>query len=140
MHQDQFTPDTPEATVRPPGLTCLRIAYAQTVRLFVAGELDVATVPQLDDALRQAAAEAPLVVLDLKRLEFVSICGAQLLLRAATRARDAGGRLYVVHAPDELHRLLRLIGATDALDFGRQQSVPGMASPTFETSVQTFAQ
>ncbi len=127
MPQDQASPDKPQATAHPPGFACLRIAYAQTVRVFVAGELDVATVPQLDRALRQAAADAPLVVLDLRRLEFVGICGATLLLRADTRVRQAGGRLYIAHAPDELHRLLGLIGATDALDFGHQHSAA--ASP-----------
>jgi anti-sigma B factor antagonist len=62
----------------------------------VTGELDIATVPRLDRALRRAEVDAALVVLDLRELEFPDSSGAHLLLAADRRIRRAGGRLVVV--------------------------------------------
>ena len=55
------------------------------------GELDIDAVPELDRALRHA--DAPLVVLDLRELEFIDSSGAHLLLAADRRIRRAGRRL-----------------------------------------------
>ena len=129
MPRDEVLPFRPQTIAYPPRFVCLRVEYPLAVRVFVAGELDVATVPQLDRCLRQAAADAPLVLLDLRRVEFVAGCGAKLLLEADTRIRRAGGRLYVRHAPEELNRLLRLLGAADSLDMGPLPKAAD-ASPT----------
>lgn len=129
MPQYRRSPDEPEVDSRPPSFVCLRIDYAQTVRLFVAGELDVATVPRLDAALREAEADAPLVVLDLGRLEFVAVAGVKLLLEADARMSAAGGRLKIVQNPAALGRILALIGAAAAnaliRDHGSQPGSPG---------------
>jgi anti-anti-sigma factor len=110
-------PVAPQQPAVPPEFVCLRVNYVQTVRVIVAGELDVATVPQLDHALRQAEADAPLVRLDLRRLEFVASCGVRLLLEVDARIRRAGGRFFVVDPPAEVHRILALTGNTGKIDF-----------------------
>ena len=74
-----LTPERPHAAW-PPAFEYLRIDCADTVFVVVAGELDIATVPQLDRVLRDAESVAPQIVLDLGGLEFVSSCGAHLLM------------------------------------------------------------
>ena len=88
----------------PPPFRCLRTNGGGTVSVTVAGELDVATAPLLDRALRSAWAStsADVVRLDLRRLEFIDSTGAQLLLDADRRIRNAGGRLIIVRGPAAL--------------------------------------
>lgn len=107
-------PERPEAAW-PPAFEYLRIDCADTVFVVVAGELDIATVPQLDRVLRDAESVAPQIVLDLGGLEFVSSCGAHLLMEADARLRRAGGRLKIRRAPDGLRRILALVCATAEL-------------------------
>lgn len=83
----------------------------------VAGELDIATVPCLDQALRRAEADAALVVLDLRPLEFIDSSGAHLMLAADRRIRRAGGRLVVVRGGDQVEWFFALIGIDAALEF-----------------------
>lgn len=82
----------------------------------VAGELDIARVAELDDALRRAEARADLVVVDLRSLEFIDSSGARLLLAAHRRVRGTGGRMLVVRGPEEVEWFLGLIGADRELE------------------------
>lgn len=97
-------------------------------RVALAGELDIATVPQLDDSLRSAPADAPEVVLDLRELEFMDCSAAQLLLVADRRIRRAGGRLLIVRGPAEVEWLLELIGVDRQLEFV-DEPPPGLVKP-----------
>ncbi len=112
MTQLQIAPPERPQAVWPPAFECLRVDCADTVFVVVAGELDIATVPQLDRVLRDAESIAPMIVLDLGGLEFVASCGAHLLMEADARIRGAGGRLKMTRTPDGLRRILALVCAT----------------------------
>ena len=91
----------------------------------MAGELDIATAPQLDRALRSAWAStsADVMRLDLRRLEFIDSTGVRLLLDADRCIRHAGGRLIIVRGPAEINWLLALMGADRLLELvGRPSS------------------
>jgi anti-anti-sigma factor len=83
----------------------------------VTGELDIATVTRLDQALRRAETDAGLVVLDLRALEFIDSTGAHLVLAAARRIRQAGGRLVVVRGGEQVEWFFALIGIDAELEF-----------------------
>jgi anti-sigma B factor antagonist len=61
----------------------------------LAGELDVATAPQLEQAF--AVADGRDVDVDLQALEFIDVRGVGALISAATRCARAGGRVRVQH-------------------------------------------
>lgn len=82
----------------------------------VAGELDVATTPQLMQSLAHAQARAHLVVLDLRELAFADSAGVHVVVNAGVRARAAGGRLVIVRAKPAVDRVFELTGIADALD------------------------
>jgi len=82
----------------------------RTVCLVLTGELDMLTLPQLDETLRRAETDAELIVVDLRGLEFIDSSGAQLLLAAQRRVGRAGGRLVVVRGPHEVDWYLALVG------------------------------
>jgi anti-anti-sigma factor len=75
---------------------CWRSRAKTATIVTVTGELDIATVPDLDTQLRAAERETPLVVLDLRALEFVDSSGAALMLATDRRVSHAGGRFVVV--------------------------------------------
>ena len=93
-------------------------------RVVVTGELDIEAVPELDRALRHA--DAPLVVLDLRELEFIDSSGAHLLLAADRRIRRAGRRFVVVRGGVEVDWFFALIGLDGELEL---VDWPAAASP-----------
>jgi anti-anti-sigma factor len=88
----------------------LRIEHDQEApRLVLSGELDLASTEELEAELKQLeSAEPPLLVLDLRELEFMDSTGLRTVIAADARARERGGRLVVVRARDEIDRVFRL--------------------------------
>lgn len=115
---------------RSPGFSCLRSETEHTVCLTVDGELDIATVPELDRALRRAEADADLVVLDLRALDFMDSSGAHLLVATDRRIRRAGGRLAVVRGPAEIEWFFELIRIDRQL--GLVEEPPGRTRAAIE--------
>ena len=84
----------------------------------VAGDLDIATSPQLVRTLREALSQARLVVLDLRELAFMDSAGVHAIVDASTRARQAGRQLVLLRGPAHVDRLFALTGTSDAVDVG----------------------
>jgi len=59
-------------------------------RVTVAGELDIATSPQLERALRRIEVDPAPVFLDMRELEFMDRRGVHVILAADRRVRSAG--------------------------------------------------
>jgi anti-anti-sigma factor len=96
----------------------------------VAGALDVATMPQLERALREPGLQTRLVVLDMRELAFLDAAGAHAIVDASVRARAAGNRLVVLRGSPDVDRLFGLTGSADDVEIGDLGS--------FEPSVQTL--
>jgi anti-sigma B factor antagonist len=71
----------------------------------VAGEVDIATVPQLQERLAAPAAAGRPLIIDLDRVTFIDAAGLGVLARAASRAAAHGSSLYVVCARHQVQRL-----------------------------------
>jgi anti-sigma B factor antagonist len=116
MPRTSAAPRDPAVAMRPPRFSCPRSDTENASLVAVTGELDIDTAPRLDAALRRAEADAALVVLDLRALEFIDSSGAHLLLAADRRIRAAGGRLVVVRGGPEVEWFFALIGIDRALE------------------------
>ena len=81
----------------------------------VAGELDPASSPQLEETLAEAQLAARMVVLDLRELTSIELSGVHVILDAADRARRCWGRLMLVRGPAEVDRELTLSGASEEM-------------------------
>jgi anti-sigma B factor antagonist len=82
--------------------------------LALRGELDVSTVPKVEQALLQLEGNgASVVVLDLRGLTFLDSSGLRLILEADGRARREDRRILVVPGPPEVQRVFR-VTLTDA--------------------------
>jgi anti-sigma B factor antagonist len=83
----------------------------------VAGELDIATAPQLCarlDATR--VGRGPRLLVDLSDVDFCDSTGLRALLGAASEVRAHGGRFAIVCPPSgDVARLLEIVGAGEWL-------------------------
>jgi len=86
---------------------------AYEVRLVLSGELDLATVAQLREQLREAEVDTDIIVIDLRGVSFVDSSGLGELVAANQRARRRQARLVVVRG--EGTRMAKVL-ATTGLD------------------------
>jgi anti-sigma B factor antagonist len=75
-------------------------------RVVLAGELDIASTEQLDEALATIEGEdLGTLVLDLRNVEFIDSTGLRTVIAADERARSADRRFVVVRGPGAVERL-----------------------------------
>jgi anti-anti-sigma factor len=79
--------------------------------LRVEGEVDLATAGELRDALLDAMAVDPRVVVDMEAVTFIDAAGLRVVLQAA-ESLNGSGPLTLVNAP-LVARLLGLVGMAD---------------------------
>ena len=84
--------------------------------MYVAGELDVTTTPQLERALRVSQARARVVELDLRDLDFMDCSAIHVIVEAIARAQKGDQRLVLLHGPGEVNRILTLTGIADDME------------------------
>lgn len=90
---------------------------ATTVRLRVAGELDLARVAEFERRWRAASADAETLEIDLSELSFIDSSGLKAIL-AIHEAAAAGEFSYrLIEGPDEVHRTFVLTGLDQVLRF-----------------------
>src|SRR6266851_2944380 len=88
------------------------------VTLAVAGEVDLATVESLAEALERALAEEPSrVFIDLRAVTFMDSSGLKFLLEAHRSSQRDGWRLEIGPPPDEVREVFKLTGIDERLPF-----------------------
>lgn len=82
------------------------------------GELDLATVPELEGVVLPPLEAGRTVVLDLRGLEFLDSSGVRTILEAQALAVDGDGRFSVVrpHEGSPVWRVLEVSGVDRALE------------------------
>ena len=82
----------------------------------VSGELDLASSPSLEAELdRVSGTQSELLVLDLRRLEFMDSTGLSVIVKSHQRLADEGRSLYLVRGPQQVQRLLDLTGVAERI-------------------------
>jgi len=88
-----------------------------TVRLALAGELDIASAERVERELeRIELGEPATVVLDLRALTFLDSTGLRIILAADARAREHARRLVVIQGPDAVQRILHMTRLDERLE------------------------
>jgi anti-sigma B factor antagonist len=98
----------------------------------LAGELDIATTPQLQRTLRESQARARLVVLDLRKLAFMDSSGVHTIVNASACAREVGHRLILLRGPPNADRTLALACRSDDLEIVDLRSLLVRSEPELE--------
>jgi anti-anti-sigma factor len=87
------------------------VRNARSTRIAPCGELDIATTPELEQALADAMADtATEIVLDLRELTFMDSSGLRALAQANTRAGESGVGLSIWRGPRQIERVLEISG------------------------------
>jgi anti-sigma B factor antagonist len=88
----------------------------RAVLIGVSGELDLASSPELERELeRGTASDVELLIIDLRKLEFMDSTGLSVLVRAHQKATQSGKRFALVKGPQQVQRLLSLTGVAERL-------------------------
>ena len=106
------------------------------VLVTVAGEVDIATVPPLQEQLAALAARGRPLIVDLDRVTFIDASGLGVLARVASQARAQGASLHAVCARHLVRRLFAITGldrqiplARTVTDARRQAASLGSVAP-----------
>jgi anti-anti-sigma factor len=94
----------------------------ETVRVYLAGEIDLATAGQLRVALLEAIAAAEPgaeVRVDLTRVDFLDAIGVGVLLRSRQAAQDAGVTFSVHNPQGIVQRIIEVLGLVDLFETTR---------------------
>ena len=115
----------PIATRQFPGAPPFVCTVAQGGYVHVAGEVDLATTPQLERALEVALSQSLAVVLDLQDVTFLDSGGTRAIVTASVGARTRGRRLVLLRGRPNVDRLFTLTHLRDQVEFFE----PGSAAP-----------
>jgi anti-sigma B factor antagonist len=80
------------------------------------GELDLAGVPLLEDAVANATQDdASTIVLDLRGLEFIDSTGLRGILEQDRRSAELGRTFALVRGSEQVQRLMQMTGVDEHL-------------------------
>jgi len=89
-------------------------------RIFLRGELDLATTPLLhkdvDNLVAGNGQHRSLVLIDLAELSFCDSSGLRALLQINDRCHRVGTNLRLTNVPANIHRVFELTGTTGVLN------------------------
>jgi anti-anti-sigma factor len=89
-----------------------------TVRLRLAGELDISSAGAIEVELKRIEDAKPeVVVLDLHEVRFIDSTGLRVVITADERAREGGWRFSIVPGPEAVQRVFRITRLEERLDF-----------------------
>jgi anti-anti-sigma factor len=94
----------------PPDFSVTRRRANDAVVVVPVGEIDLATVDELQAEVDAAAGEAAQVVLDLRAVSFIDSAGLRLVVHSSRAIEAGGGTLAVVQGPREVQRVFDLVG------------------------------
>jgi anti-sigma B factor antagonist len=83
----------------------------------LAGEIDLATVPQLRQVLDAHARSGQTMVIDLRGIEFIDSMGLAALVRVRHRAVARGARLELVAPPETVYKVFTLTRLDQLFDW-----------------------
>jgi anti-anti-sigma factor len=130
MSDTLLRPDLVVACGDAPEFACSwGVSGADSAWVRVSGEIDIATIAQLQDALRQAQFRARLVVLDLRDLAFIDCSGVAAIVSATERARRVGRAVVILRGPPVVDRVFTLTataGKVVVVDVDRWTSAPAL--------------
>jgi anti-anti-sigma factor len=87
------------------------------ITLALRGELDISSAPTLEEALgRLEGSGPPVLLIDLRALEFMDSTGLRTIVAADQRARAEGRRLAIVRGPDAVNRIFSVTRLDERLE------------------------
>jgi anti-anti-sigma factor len=111
-----FTLSNGHGPAPPPLFSCTRRAEGRnSIRLVLAGELDLSARTHFEQALRDAQTDASRVTLDLQALTLIDCASLSVVFDAAIEARRRDAVLILLDPRGQVRRVLDLTGVPDGV-------------------------
>jgi anti-sigma B factor antagonist len=95
-----------------------------TARLVLSGELDLATVPRVQQAVDATLAQgARTLIVDLSGLGFIDSSGLRLFVVLHQRAAAEGWKLSLIRPPERAMTVFKVSGLEENLPFAEKSSL-----------------
>ena len=102
----------------PPPFRCETHRDGERMRVRPIGELDIATVPEVDRQLRRLSEDGHVhLVLDLRDVSFMDSSGLRLILAWRERAAGDGGDFSIIRGNEVVERVFDTTRVRDLLTF-----------------------
>ncbi len=95
------------------------------VTIFVEGEVDVLTAPQLRGKLLPLCQNGTTIYVDLSKVEYIDSTGLGVLIGAYKAQRATAGRLILTGMNARLNRILRITGLHEIIEIEDQTQGDG---------------
>jgi response regulator NasT len=109
-------------------LSSRRAEAGGTIRLCLAGELDLAARPEFETALGAAQADSDRVLLDLSALTLIDCAALSTIFTAAERGRREKAVLIMLGPRGQVRRVLDLVGLPPGVSVLAQGDPPDRVS------------
>jgi anti-sigma B factor antagonist len=100
------------------------VASGVTVLVAPIGEIDIATVDEIDYRLGAISAAYERVVLDLRQVTFIDSTGLHLVLRMDAASRAGAWEFGLIQGPAEVRRIFELTQLGQLLRFVEPDGLP----------------
>ena len=91
-------------------------------RISLAGSLDTDTAPQLQDKIDQHIdSTVHMVVMDLKRLQFLSSAGLRVIFKTKKRMDEHHGKFMLLNLQPQVRKVFDIIKALDGMNVFRSE-------------------
>lgn len=91
-------------------------------RISLAGSLDTDTAPQLQDKIDQTIdSTVHMVIMDLKRLEFLSSAGLRVIFKTKRLMDSHEGKFMLLNLQPQVRKVFDIIKALDGMNVFRSQ-------------------
>ena len=118
----------PSPPVLLPGFTCTRRAESNSIRLILAGELDLAFRSIFETAVADAQTDSDRLLLDLRALTLIDCANLFVVFSAAERSRLEGSVLILLSPRGQVRQLLDLLGAPPGVAVLDHEELPRRGS------------
>jgi anti-sigma B factor antagonist len=79
--------------------------------LTLSGRLDTQTYLMCEERLQPLISQGGVIILDLKKLDYISSMGLRVLLKARKSLESRGGQLILVNVPPQIARIFEIANA-----------------------------
>jgi anti-sigma B factor antagonist len=91
-------------------------------RISLAGSLDTDTAPQLQDKIdQQIDSTVHTVIMDLKRLEFLSSAGLRVIFKTKKQMDSHNGKFLLLNLQPQVRKVFDIIKALDGMNVFKSQ-------------------
>ena len=91
-------------------------------RISLAGSLDTDTAPQLQDKIDQEIdSTVHMVIMDLKRLQFLSSAGLRVIFKTKKRMDEHHGKFMLLNLQPQVRKVFDIIKALDGMNVFKSQ-------------------